>query len=217
MYPRVSLQNKHKPESLPTQCIASQTLQNRDLIRRTLDTKGPEYLGELALANCRDLARLIQWNHEHGIRFFRVSSVIWPWMGTYDVTTLPQYEEISKTLRFAGDLSRLYGQRITFHPSHFVKLGGEEPGLTAKSSSELEAHSQVFDLMGFEPSPWNKINIHVGGVYGDKELTMGRWAAAYLQLSDRCRARVTGVLERAQAGRRVCVGLCWHFWYDELL
>lgn len=43
----------------------------RDCIKRTLDDKGLPYLGELCLANCRDLARLIQWNAEQGIRLFR--------------------------------------------------------------------------------------------------------------------------------------------------
>jgi UV DNA damage repair endonuclease len=43
----------------------------RDCIKRTLEAKGLPLLGELALANCRDLAPIIQWNHEHGIRLFR--------------------------------------------------------------------------------------------------------------------------------------------------
>ena len=25
---------------------------------------------------------------------------------------------------------------------------------------------QILDLMGYEPSPWNKVNIHIGGNYG---------------------------------------------------
>jgi hypothetical protein len=33
----------------------------RDCMKRTLDAKGLPHLGELALANCKDLARLIQW------------------------------------------------------------------------------------------------------------------------------------------------------------
>lgn len=168
---------------------------SRDCIQRTMQAKGLPHLGELFLANARDLALLIQWNHEHGIRLFRMSSVLCPWMGTFAMEELPQYAEIRTALRLAGDLARLYGQRITFHPSHFVKLAAPDEELAAKSMRELEAHSQVMDLMGFEPaSPENKINIHVGGVYsshGSKEDTMRRWAANYARLSPRCRARVT--------------------------
>lgn len=45
-----------------------------------------------------------------------MSSVIFPWIGTYDAKELPQYEGIAAALRLAGDLARLHGQRITFHP-----------------------------------------------------------------------------------------------------
>ena len=50
---------------------------------------------------------------------------------------------------------------------------------------------QVFDLMGFEPSHWNKINIHIGGVYGDKLATLDRFAENFERLSANCKARLT--------------------------
>ncbi|KAL4853397.1 UV-damage endonuclease [Chlorella vulgaris] len=167
---------------------------SRDCIKRTMDAKGLPHLGSLALQNCQDLPLMIQWNAEHGIRFFRMSSVIFPWIGTYDAKELPQYEEIAAALRLAGDLARLHGQRITFHPSHFVKLAATDAELASKSIRELEGHSQILDLMGYEPSPVNKINIHVGGIYsstGSKEDTMRRWAESFQRLSPSCRARMT--------------------------
>lgn len=50
---------------------------------------------------------------------------------------------------------------------------------------------QVMDLMGFEPSHWNKINIHIGGVYGNKLATLDRFAENYERLSANCKARLT--------------------------
>lgn len=164
---------------------------SRDCILRTLQEKGLEHLGALTLANVRDLARVIQWNHEHGIRLFRLSSVLQPWMGVHSIRDFPQFSEIKAALRFAGDLARVYDQRLTFHPSHFVKLAAPDKELVSKSMSELEAHSLLLDLMGFQPSLWNKINIHVGGVYGDKQETLTRWADNYKRLSPSCRARIT--------------------------
>jgi len=165
---------------------------SRDCIKRTLDTKGVSHLGELTLANCKDLARVIQYNQERNIRFFRMSSVLQPWMGVHDIKSFPQFEEICIALQFAGNLARKYGQRLTFHPSHFVKLAAETDSLVEKSIAELEAHSLLLDLMGFTPaSPENKINIHVGGVYGNKPTTLERWAENYKRLSPNCRARVT--------------------------
>ena len=165
---------------------------SRDCIKRTLDSKGVSHLGELTLANCKDLARVIQYNQEKNIRFFRMSSVLQPWMGVHDIRTFPQFEEIRTALEFAGNLARKYGQRLSFHPSHFVKLAAETDSLVEKSIAELEGHSYLLDLMGFIPAtPENKINIHVGGVYGDKPSTLQRWAKNYKRLSPNCRARVT--------------------------
>lgn len=45
--------------------------------------------------------------------------------------------------------------------------------------------------MGYEPSHWNKVNIHIGGVYGDKESTLERFAANFQLLSDNCKKRLT--------------------------
>ena len=50
---------------------------------------------------------------------------------------------------------------------------------------------QILDLMGYEPSHWNKVNIHIGGVYGDKETTLERWAQGFQHLSDNCKKRLT--------------------------
>lgn len=51
---------------------------------------------------------------------------------------------------------------------------------------------QMMDLMGYEKaSPVNKINIHVGGVYGDKEGTLERFAVGFRKLSPRLQARLT--------------------------
>eukprot|EP00887_Chlorella_sp_A99_P005156 scaffold40.g5156.t1 len=128
-------------------CIAAE----RDCIKRTLDAKGLPYLGALCLANARDLARLIQWNHEHDIRFCRMSSVLFPWMGTF------KFEDLPQVLFFlCGDDGRA-GQ-----------LAALDEGIVSKSLAEMEMHSLILDLMGYPPSPWNKINIHVGEFRGAK-------------------------------------------------
>ena len=53
-------------------------------------------------------------------------------------------------------------------------LQGQE--LVENPETEVSLLLQVFDLMGYPPSHWNKINIHVGGAYGDKQAAMQRFA-----------------------------------------
>lgn len=168
---------------------------SRTCILKTFEQKGMAYIGDLALKNCIDLLQVLQWNERHGIRFFRISSGIFPRIGEYDIADVPQYPSIAAALLKCGEFARSKGMRLTFHPSHFVKLAAFKESLVNQSLRELEAHSEVFDMMGYEvASVYNKINIHIGGRYsseGSKSFVLKRWASNFARLSDRCRARIT--------------------------
>ena len=74
---------------------------NRGMIRRTFDAKGIPYASELALQNVTDLVSHIQWNHEHGIEVFRITSCLFPWASEYKLQDLPDYEQIVEHLQQA--------------------------------------------------------------------------------------------------------------------
>ena len=44
-----------------------------------------------------------------------------------------------------------------------------------RTIADLNAHSRIFDLMGFEPSHFNKINIHIGSGADDHDATIARF------------------------------------------
>jgi hypothetical protein len=48
----------------------------------------------IACCCCSDLVPLIRWNEAHGIRLFRLSSCILPWMTSYQPEELPDWPEI---------------------------------------------------------------------------------------------------------------------------
>ena len=89
---------------------------NRSMIKRTFKEKGIAYASELALQNCKDLLKILQWNHENDIRFFRLSSNLFPWASEYELSDLPDYEAISEALYEAGLFAAEHNIRITSHP-----------------------------------------------------------------------------------------------------
>ncbi len=164
---------------------------NRTCVKATFKAKGIGYISSLVLQNVTDLAAIIYWNHENNIRMFRISSDIVPWMSEINLVDLPDYEAIKDGLQFCGDLARLYEQRLSFHPSHFCCLASPNEKTVQNSLKELETHSQIFDLMGYnEPSVWTKINIHLGGSYGDKDAALKRWEISFNKLSARSKLRL---------------------------
>ena len=48
--------------------------------------------------------------------------------------------------------------------------------------TDLRIHGEIFDMMGLERTPYNKINIHCNGVYGDKQSAMDRFCKNFERL-----------------------------------
>ena len=164
---------------------------NRGMRQKTFNEKGLDYVSELALQNCRDLVTIVKWNETMGIKLFRMSSDLFPWMTFYDFKELPDYDKIINLLKGVGKLADKYSQRLTFHPSHFNALGSPNSTVVEKAIKELNKHGEIMDIMGLSTTVYNKINIHVGGAYGDKPTTLKRWVNNYYKLNNNTQKRLT--------------------------
>ena len=164
---------------------------NRSMIKRTFLERGIEYASELSLQNCQDLIKIIQWNHDNGFKFFRLSSELFPWASEYNISDLPDYDEIKSTLAEAGRLATEYGIRITTHPGPFNVLTSPRPHVVDNCIKDLSIHGEVFDMMNLSRTPYNKINIHIGGAYGDKKSAMERFCTNFHRLPESVKSRLT--------------------------
>ena len=164
---------------------------NRSMVKKTLNAKGLDYVSELTLLNARDIIKILQWNKENKINFFRLSSAIVPWGDKLDLTQLKDYNEIKSALKEAGDYAKANGIRITSHPGPFVVLTSPKDTVVHNAICDLELHGKIFDMMGLEQSPYNKINIHCNGVYGDKIKAMDRFCENFKKLSKSVQNRLT--------------------------
>ena len=164
---------------------------NRGMIKKTFDSKGIPYVSELVLQNVKDLIEIIKWNEENDIKFYRMSSDMFPWMSEYNFSDLPDYKKICTLLLGAGNLSKKYGQRLTFHPGPFNVLASPSDNVVKKTIIDLNKQSEIMNIMGLSKTPYNKINIHVGGVYGDKNSALERWVHNFNLLNDDTKLRLT--------------------------
>jgi UV DNA damage endonuclease len=159
---------------------------NRGMIRRTFLEKGIQYASQLALQNVQALLQIVEWNVAKGIKVFRVTSDLFPWASEYRLQDLPDFTEIRSVLEAVGR----HSMRISAHPGPFNKLAGSDATLK-NTIKDLETHSEIFDLMGLPATHWHKINIHVGGAYGDKQETLKRFGQNFQLLSHNLRGRLT--------------------------
>jgi UV DNA damage endonuclease len=161
------------------------------MIKKTFLSKGIDYASELSLLNVVDLIKIIQWNEDNGINFFRLSSNIFPWASEYSIRDLTHYLRIKHLLEGVGNLTKKYDHRITFHPGPFNVLVSPNEKVVQNTIKDLSTHGEIFDLMGLSRTPYNKINIHCNGVYGDKISAMDRFCKNFEILPDSVKTRLT--------------------------
>ena len=165
---------------------------NRSMIKRTFLARGISYASELALSNVRALKRIVEWNNDNGISVYRMTSCLFPWVSEYEIEDLPDYEEIAKVMKSVGDIATNAGQRLSFHPGQFCVLASAKENVVLNAANELNKHAQMMDIIGLPKSPAAKINIHVGGAYGEHDKALARFCEnAVKHLTDSAFARLT--------------------------
>ena len=170
---------------------------NRSTVLRTVrnidPVDRPAFFSRLLLANARDLLEILRWNEANGIRLFRLSSEIAPFMTHPEVGySLDDLDhDVSEALAECGRFAANHGHRLSSHPGPFNVLASPDPRVVDNTIRELDAQAALFDAIGLSRDHNAKINIHVGGAYGDPQGALDRWCTNFARLSDGARARLT--------------------------
>ncbi len=146
-----------------------------------------ERLVAAVAANLACLRRLLAWNVAQGLLFFRMGSGIVPF-GSHEINTFPWQTHFGPEFRALGQYIKAQGLRVSFHPDQFVVLNSPSPDIVRRSVAELVYQGSMLDLMELDGTA--KLQIHVGGLYGDRELAISRFAEVYATLPPAVKARV---------------------------
>lgn len=141
---------------------------------------------EIYLENLKDLLSTLVWNQSVGIKFYRLSNTF----GSFYNEAFAEDVRISDLLSKIGDFANEHGHRLSFHCSNYNVLGSPKNNVRFNSRREIESLSKFFDLIGMKPSQWNKINLHIGGAYGEREKTAENWIRSWEKLSHSAKERV---------------------------
>ena len=155
-------------------------------------------------ANLACLRRMLEWNVAQGLLFFRIGSSIVPF-GSHSINTFPWRSHFAAEFRSIGDYIKAQRLRVSFHPDQFVVLNSPSPDIVRRSLEELEYQGTMLDLMGLDSTA--KLQIHVGGLYGDRELAISRFAQVYATLPAALRARVVVENDDRLFSLRDCLAL----------
>ena len=133
------------------------------------------------------LYKILQYNVQHSFYFFRISSDLVPF-ASHPVCTYDWAGNFRGELRKIGDFIKAHNIRISMHPDQFVIINALKEDVVERSVKELEYHCTVLDKMGLDSTA--KIQIHLGGVYGDKNSAIARFTERYNSLSESLKSRL---------------------------
>ncbi len=133
------------------------------------------------------LAKILRYNVKNELLFFRISSDIVPF-ASHPVCTFDWVGHFGKEIKSIGRFIRKNNLRISMHPDQFVLINALKEDVVERSVKELEYHCVVLDEMNLDYAA--KIQIHVGGVYGDKAKAIERFVDRYHALSPSLKRRL---------------------------
>ena len=172
--------------------------------------------------NLTHLNRILEYNINHGLLFFRISSDLIPF-ASHPICKLNWFELFHSEFEQIGIFIRKHGIRVSMHPDQFVILNSPNYTIIENSISELKYHCKVLDAMQLDETA--KVQIHVGGVYGNKIEALTRFAATYTTLDNAIRRRL--VIENddhlynlddcLELNRRINIPIVFDSFHHELL
>ncbi len=133
------------------------------------------------------LQRILEYNVANGFFFFRISSDTVPF-ASHPICQFDWHNHFKKQLSDTGNFIKENDIRISMHPDQFILINSPDEDITNRSISELDYHSTLLDSMHLGPSA--KIQIHVGGVYKNREKAMQRFLDRYDQLPKKIKKRL---------------------------
>lgn len=142
---------------------------------------------ETVTGNLACLKSILEWNLKNGFMFFRISSDTIPF-ASHPVCKVDWLKHFKDQLKDIGAFVLKHNMRISMHPDQFVVINSPDTGIVERSIAELKYHADFLDALGLEENA--KIQIHVGGVYGNKTSAISSFIQTVLKLPKEIRRRL---------------------------
>ncbi|MDO7908245.1 UV DNA damage repair endonuclease UvsE [Paenibacillus sp. JX-17] len=146
-------------------------------------------LERIAADNLHNTLRLLRHNLASDIQVYRFSSKLIPLATHGDLQDWDPFQALQPSFAEVGDFVRKHQMRVSFHPDHFTVLSTPRPEVLESSIRDLKHHVRMLDAMGLNAS--SKNNIHIGGAYGNKPVSAGRFEENFAGLDRSIQERLT--------------------------
>jgi len=129
-------------------------------------------LKSITLSNLNDLEKILNYNVENQIHFYRITSALIPLVTHPDVGYWRHREIFKKDFEFIGKIIRKNNMRVDTHPDQFNVLNSASNEIVKNSINNLMRQVEWFEDLGYSHG---KMVLHVGGATGGKESGINRF------------------------------------------
>ncbi len=138
-------------------------------------------LKRVAQSNLRDLIKILNYNIEHDIHFYRLTSKLIP-LATHEDVRWDYSKVIQQECQEVANLIKQSKMRVDAHPDQFNVLNSVRHSVIESSIIALEHQLDLFDLFQIEHG---KLVLHVGGKADGKDAALERFMTTFQHLSPR--------------------------------
>lgn len=200
---------------------------SRSLTIATLRKKGLDAARDLCIRNLVDLEIILKFNEMRGIRFFRITSNLFPHMENELVADMIKdysIDFVSEHLKRIGDYAKQKNHRLSMHPGQYVQLSSPKPKVVEQSIRDLNLHASILSEMGLTPADNGSVLIiHAGGFFEDRPASLQRWETNFLTMPKLTRDYVVlenderwDVMELLPLCERNNIPLCIDFFHHSI-
>ncbi|SCN24938.1 UV DNA damage endonuclease [Clostridium sp. N3C] len=140
------------------------------------EEKQLEKLKTTTLNNLNNLYKILNYNAEQKIHFYRITSTLVP------LATHPEVDNWNYRLIFKKDFERLgnfikeNNLRVDTHPNEFNVINSSKATVVYNSINNLKFHVNLFEDMNY---PLGKMVLHVGSGEGGKDIALNRFISNF--------------------------------------
>ncbi len=138
-----------------------------------------ENLYEKIKQNLDCLKKILEYNVKNNLLFFRIGSQLIPF-ASHPICKENWQKDFAKEFKEIGKYIKENNIRISVHPDQFVLINSPKKEIVFNSIQELIYHADILDALKLNQEA--KIQIHVGGLYGNKKEAIKSFIENYKKL-----------------------------------
>lgn len=133
-------------------------------------------LKKVSYSNIMDLKKILEYNIENNIHFYRITSALIP-LATHPEVNWDYRAMFKVDFKIIGDIVKDNNMRVDTHPDQFNVINSLNEEVVESTKRNLWFHANLFEDMEY---PLGKMVLHIGSAAGGKSAALKRFEKNFI-------------------------------------